>query len=68
MAADKKDKKDKGESFTQKPYYYDRETTDASIQKKFGDMLSKLTGVLKDLKDELAKPGGPADLEIKKKD
>lgn len=50
----------------QKPYYYDRETTDAGIQKDFGDMLSGLKTVNMKLTGEL-KIDKTVKLEIPKK-
>ncbi len=66
--AKKKDKESKVGEFTQKPYYYDRETTDSELQKEFGQLMSNLKSLNKNLQKELAKPGKAADLEIKKKD
>lgn len=54
-----------GITVKQRDYYYDRETTDAGLQKAFGDMLAGLKDVNIKLKKEL-KNEKPAKLEIDK--
>ena len=49
----------------QKPYYYDRDTTDADVQKDFSDMLADLKKINLKLKDELNKEK-EVKLDIKK--
>lgn len=48
-----------------KPYYYDRDVTDADIQKDFSDMMAGLKKVNMKLKDELNLEN-PVKLDIKK--
>src|SRR6056297_2796904 len=49
----------------QKEYYYDREETDKDIQKDFGDMLSGLKDMNKDLKKRAEKGEKPKlDIDI----